>query len=228
MSYLQGVTFADQNVTPPDDARLYASACTDGILTGCAMASVGATFTMAAGSILAAGRNIRVPGTQTFAVTGAVSGYARLLLTIDLTQTATESLFQQVEAEIQYSATLDGFPSLIQDDINGSGTMYQMVLAVMTLSSAGISAIIQQLGPAHARGHAFTITLAAADWSGTTITVDVPGMTPDINLQVAYAPASRQAWLDADIWCSAQGAGTLTFTASSAPAVDVVANVILL
>ena len=231
MSYLQGVTFADQNVAPSDDGRLYEAVCTDGILLGCAMSSVGSTFVMAAGSLIAGGRNIRVPTSQSFAVTGAVSGYARLLLTVDLTQTATESLFQQASADIEYSTTLDGFPSLQQTEINASGTMYQLVLAVMSLSSAGISSILRQLGPAHAHGYAFQLTLPATGWVDDVITVDVTGMTADVNLQVAYAEtaANREAWLDADIWCSGQGAGTLTFTASGgAPSVDVVANVILL
>lgn len=145
MTYLQGVTFQDQNVTPIDDARLYAAQTKDCILTGCDMTAVGITLTLGAGSLLIAGRNIRVPASINIPVNGATSGYARLLLTIDLTQTSTETLFQQAGADVEYSATLAGFPALTQDDINAGGTTYQAVLCVMELAPAGISGIVSRL-----------------------------------------------------------------------------------
>lgn len=73
-----------------------------------------------------------------------------------------------------------------------------------------------------------TATLTVAGWSGTTQTVSVTGVTADSILTVTYAPASHDAWLDAGVYCSAQGAGTLTFTCESVPSAALTANIVIL
>ena len=73
-----------------------------------------------------------------------------------------------------------------------------------------------------------TATLTVAGWSETTQTVSVTGVTADSILTVTYAPASHDAWLDAGVYCSAQGAGTLTFTCESVPSAALTANVVIL
>lgn len=73
-----------------------------------------------------------------------------------------------------------------------------------------------------------TATLTVAGWSGTTQTVSVTSVTADSILTVTYAPASHDAWLDAGVYCSAQGAGTLTFTCESVPSAALTANIVIL
>lgn len=73
-----------------------------------------------------------------------------------------------------------------------------------------------------------TATLSVAGWSETTQTVSVTGVTADSILTVTYAPASHDAWLDAGVYCSAQGAGTLTFTCESVPSAALTANIVIL
>ena len=73
-----------------------------------------------------------------------------------------------------------------------------------------------------------TATLTVAGWSGTTQTVSVTGVTADSILTVTYAPASHDAWLDAGVYCSAQGAGTLTFTCESVPSAALTANIVII
>ncbi len=73
-----------------------------------------------------------------------------------------------------------------------------------------------------------TATLTVAGWSGTTQTVSVTGVTANSILTVTYAPASHDAWLDAGVYCSAQGAGTLTFTCESVPSAALTANIVIL
>lgn len=73
-----------------------------------------------------------------------------------------------------------------------------------------------------------TATLTVAGWSGTTQTVSVAGVTANSILTVTYAPASHDAWLDAGVYCSAQGAGTLTFTCESVPSAALTANIVIL
>ena len=73
-----------------------------------------------------------------------------------------------------------------------------------------------------------TATLTVAGWSGTTQTVSVTGVTADSILTVTYAPASHDAWLDAGVYCSAQGAGTLTFACDTVPTAELTANIVII
>lgn len=73
-----------------------------------------------------------------------------------------------------------------------------------------------------------SVTLKAAGWSGGTQTVSVAGVKTDNHVIVAPAPASRDTYINSDVRCTAQGAGTLTFTAASTPTVDVTVNMIIL
>jgi len=71
------------------------------------------------------------------------------------------------------------------------------------------------------------VQIATSAWSGTTATVSVTGVTASNDVIVAPAPASTSAWASAGIYCSAQGAGTLTFTCSTVPSEAVTANVMV-
>jgi hypothetical protein len=140
-----GVTFAKQSVSPSDDAIIRANVLTDGILQGCAISYSGSTLTMAPGQMLVAGRQIRHPAAQNWAIVDATSGYARLVLTIDLTRTATKDSFDQVVDSIEYSLSPDGFAALEQGAINDAGTRYQIVICVVALGVGGISGVVSQV-----------------------------------------------------------------------------------
>lgn len=75
---------------------------------------------------------------------------------------------------------------------------------------------------------ALTATLTVAGWSNKAQSVSVAGVTANSILTVTYAPASRAAWIDADVYCSAQGAGTLTFTCDTVPTQALTANIVIL
>lgn len=143
-----GVTFANQRVTPIADALIRRAILPDGILSGCTMSYSGSTLTMGAGYMIACGREFQHAAAQNWAVVDATSGFARLLLTIDLTRTATADSFDQVVDTIEYATAEDGFPTLVQDDINASGTKYQVVACVVSLGTGGITGIVSQLGAA--------------------------------------------------------------------------------
>lgn len=145
MSNFAGVTFAEQIVTPSDDGVVYNAILSDGVLTGCGFSYSGATLTMAAGLLILRGRNIRHTAASSWPVVDAVSGYARLVLTIDLTQASTVDDFNQISTEVQYATALDGFSSLQQTDINAAGTKYQAVLCVVSLGTGGITGIVSAL-----------------------------------------------------------------------------------
>lgn len=141
-----GVTFAEQKITPSDDAIIRRAILPDGILTGCAISYSGSTLTMAAGQLMVCGRQIRHPSAQNWAVVDANSGYARLVLTIDLTRTATKDTFDQIVESIEYATAVDGFPELEQADINTTGTRYQVAVCVVSLGTGGITGIVSYLG----------------------------------------------------------------------------------
>lgn len=180
---LTGITFANQKITPSDDGRLYGAMLADGILTGCGITFAAATLSVAAGSLLIGTRELRTSG-ETLSVTGATSGYARVIIDIDLTRAATKTSFEQAQFQIQYAASLDAFASLEQQDINTAGTHYQAVFCVLSLGTAGITGVVSSL--ASARVGVAQLTNDAR--FGTELAISTPGSTPDL------------AWGNALVW----------------------------
>lgn len=180
---LTGITFANQKITPSDDGRLYGAMLADGILTGCGITFAAATLSVAAGSLLIGTRELRTSG-ETLSVTGATSGYARVIIDIDLTRAATKTSFEQAQFQIQYAASLDAFAALEQQDINTAGTHYQTVFCVLSLGTAGIIGVVSSL--ASARVGVAQLTNEAR--FGTEFAISTPGSTPDL------------AWGNALVW----------------------------
>lgn len=180
---LTGITFANQKITPSDDGRLYGAMLADGILTGCGITFAAATLSVAAGSLLIGTRELRTSG-ETLSVTGATSGYARVIIDIDLTRAATKTSFEQAQFQIQYAASLDAFAALEQQDINTAGTHYQAVFCVLSLGTAGITGVVSSL--ASARVGVAQLTNEAR--FGTEFAISTPGATPDL------------AWGNALVW----------------------------
>ena len=180
---LTGITFANQKITPSDDGRLYGAMLADGILTGCGITFAAATLSVAAGSLLIGTRELRTSG-ETLSVTGATSGYARVIIDIDLTRAATKTSFEQAQFQIQYAASLDAFASLEQQDINTAGTHYQAIFCVLSLGTAGITGVVSSL--ASARVGVAQLTNEAR--FGTELAISTPGSTPDL------------AWGNALVW----------------------------
>lgn len=180
---LTGITFANQKITPSDDGRLYGAMLADGILTGCGITFAAATLSVAAGSLLIGTRELRTSG-ETLSVTGATSGYARVIIDIDLTRAATKTSFEQAQFQIQYAASLDAFAALEQQDINTAGTHYQAAFCVLSLGTAGITGVVSSL--ASARAGVAQLTNDAR--FGTELAISTPGSTPDL------------AWGNALVW----------------------------
>lgn len=117
------------------------AAVPDGVLSGCELSHTGFTLTVAAGVLIACGRVFTLPEAKQIVLSDATSGYARVIVQIDLTGTSTTTEFDQVSFVTQYAASADGFAALTQDDINIAGTVYQMELCVATLSAGGIDSV---------------------------------------------------------------------------------------
>lgn len=162
---LSGVTFSKQMVTPSDDGALYGCVLTDGILNGVNISYSAASLLVTAGRLIIGTRECKIDTNITLAVDGATSGFARVKLTVDLTQTATKEVFSQVYADVEYSATLGGFPSLVQQDINTAGTTYEAVLAVLTMGTAGITGIVDKLPRAQMNPKMVDVTIPVSAWT---------------------------------------------------------------
>lgn len=154
-----GVTFPNQKVTPANDAVIRRAIFDDGILTGCDLSYSGSTLTMTAGQLMICGRQIIHPSSQNWTVTEATSGYARLVLTIDVTRTSTKDTFDQVVDEIQYATDANGFADLTTADINATGTRYQVAVCVVSLGPGGITGIASKLDMTEGGGAGGVLTV---------------------------------------------------------------------
>ena len=73
-----------------------------------------------------------------------------------------------------------------------------------------------------------TVSLGTTGWSNNSKTVNVTGVTSSNTVIISPAPADSDAWAEADIICTAQGSGTLTFGCDTVPSTNLTANVLIL
>lgn len=73
-----------------------------------------------------------------------------------------------------------------------------------------------------------TASLAVASWSSKAQTVSVSGVTASNTVIVVPAPASNTAYNNAQVYCSAQAAGKLTFKCTTTPTAALTVNVLIL
>lgn len=142
----KGVNFTNQRLLAADLGRLLQLLCQDGIVYGCDLSYSGYNLSMSPGMIVVGGRLLRLDTTQTWTISGATSGYARVVLTIDLSRTSTAYTFDQVQTRVDYSS-YGSFAGLTKGDINGVATLYEVELAQVYLNYYGISSITAQLPP---------------------------------------------------------------------------------
>lgn len=153
-------------VKPADDARLYnlLSSGQTGIAEGCEITHLGANqLQIAAGWGICQGRMFTVEQ-ETVSATVSASGQinGRLLIHIDISAESPAVFQAQVAAEL---------PDLIQEDINGSGTVYQIELAVYKIDELAITELLQtfsQVKPGATKDHIHTaLDVGAAPVSHT-------------------------------------------------------------
>lgn len=152
MSNIKGSFFPYQVIPAKALGAFGAKAVRDGVLDGCGVSYVGTALTIGKGLLIACGRVMEISGDVTLAVDGATSGYARVSVLIDTTKTSTRDAFEQADFLVEYSSTEDGFAEVYAEDINIDGTLYQLVLCVVSLSATGISAVVETSRPALGRG----------------------------------------------------------------------------
>ena len=143
---LNGLTLDKRNNTSVNwRSILKALTAADGYLTGCDINFTSNTITVGDGYLIACGTVVQNEGAETIDATPSVSsGFARLKLVVDLTQEASASDPAQTYWAVDYSAT-EPLPALTQEDITGSGSIYEMEVAVFTVSGGNLTAISKQM-----------------------------------------------------------------------------------
>ena len=94
-------------------------------------------------------------------------------------------------------------------------------------AAIGTGAVTKEMLADGATYTAYTVTLTAAGWSGNGQSVSAAGVTANNTVITGPTPASLKAYGEYGIYCSGQGAGTLSFICESAPDTDLTVNVFL-
>lgn len=71
-------------------------------------------------------------------------------------------------------------------------------------------------------------TLVSSNWSNSSQTVTVAGVTASNTIFVAPAPTSASKYSDAGILCTAQGTNSLTFTCETTPNDNISVNIVII
>lgn len=134
----KGITFAGQNVTPKNDGGLYQAHYGDGILWGCSMSLSGDDLVIQSGEFIMGGRVVQVDGATNVDLSGRTltTGYIQVIMNADMTQGEGSQWY----TSFVESATTT-FPALTTDDINDTGNLYQLQLAVVQISGGNLTSI---------------------------------------------------------------------------------------
>ena len=233
-------------VPPLADARLYEflSGGVVGVVIGCEITSLGANqIKVSAGWILLKGRVIEIQEETILVITSSsdqVDG--RLLLQLDVSNNETPGTW--------VSQAQTPLPALTQEDINGSGTIYQLPMATYKVDQLQVTELKKGYPVAHTlfsrlytakylldgwseadedakiRGYNWTQTVALVsdDGSEPTVTEDSVFMQPPSYLPTGVVSTDDvldEALAIIDGGCTTSGAGTVTTLVVEKPTADI-------
>ena len=123
---------------------------------------------------------------------------------------------------------LDPAMQVAYNDLHGKPTI-DSDLSLTSGNAVKNSTVTEALnGKASVSSATASLTVAGWDAAAKTQTVTVSEVTADRIVQVSPAPVSIEAYIKAEIYCTAQGAGTLTFTCKTVPTEDITMNVVVI
>lgn len=164
MQYLHGVTFPNQFLTPKEWGMLFENVIDDGILRGFEVSASGKNVTISAGAVAVKGRIIVATGAVTEETNPTYAdGYGRIKICINTANDSTSEIDHQTYVAVEYSSS-STFSALTQNDINGSGNLYEVELCTFQYSSSNISSITRTLNVVDSRQP--KITYGTADPTG--------------------------------------------------------------
>lgn len=145
---IRGITFANQLVTSADFAHYINTflAGNTGRTKGIEITHDDESVFVGSGYFVTFGRYVNITGTETIETDLVEAGtqYNRLVFTVDLSKTSTVSEFEQGYFELLTS--YDGYPSIVQEDLDDGGTVFQIPFCRFTKTISGISNFVEELG----------------------------------------------------------------------------------
>ena len=107
-----------------------------GILKGCNLSNTNNSITISEGYFIVRGRTLQIVGNETISnLTN--NGYYSLVCEIDLSKTNTTDALNQATIKTVYNAS--SYPTLTQQDITGTGTVYQYEFARFKVENGNIT-----------------------------------------------------------------------------------------
>lgn len=153
-----------QNVSPSDDGKLFNRIFTDGLFDAITITSLGASLVhIPAMYGIMMGREF-VTESQDFTVKVPSSSSSSTGYIVVRYNLAEENVISIVSYLGSYTPT--------QEDINASGTVYEMVLATYTATNVAVTNIAMVYSIASNVENTAKYNVSLANWSSTTTTVD--------------------------------------------------------
>lgn len=110
-----------------------------GILKGCELSNTSNSATIGEGYFVVRGRPLQIIGNESISeITD--NGYYSLVCEIDLSKANTKEQFNQASVKTVYASS--SYPTLTQQDITGSGTLYQYEFARFRVKSGSITSFV--------------------------------------------------------------------------------------
>lgn len=125
--------FDGSTVSSSDDAILYKTVLSDGILNGCNVSHAGTNINVSAGRILMCGRTAKFDDEQ---IQANLIPSGELIIKIDMEGGTPAQWATRAPQE------------LIQQDINNGGTIYEIQVATYTADESGIKSITRTISDA--------------------------------------------------------------------------------
>lgn len=189
----------------------------------------GAPFLPLAGGTMAEGSQIKWQSGSNYAAVAGVGGVFTINANAGATIATDSYITLQGGAGFSFStsgAMMVGAAGVSYEcpEIAFNGSRLQYVGTPTTSTDAANKAYVDAAKPVLR-----TATLTTSGWSSNTQTVTVSGVVADTNAQLIYvSPANKDsatAWGGAGVFCSAQGANSLTFVCDSVPSANISVNI---
>jgi len=144
---IKGVIFSNQKVSAADHARIFRKLIGDGVLYGCSISATLNTCKLSSGSLIIAGRMINIVGEEEFTITGSAGDtVGRIIGQIDLKKVAEKDEFGQVSFIVETETSEARFRTLVREDINNGGSLYEFMLAKFSIAANGTITITSRIG----------------------------------------------------------------------------------
>lgn len=121
-----------------------------------------------------------------------------------------------------------GIKTALDAKLNASSYVVDSSLNTSSTNPVRNSVVTTAINGKQAKHKTVSKSVSSGSWSGTSVTVTgVTGVTASNSIIVTPAPASYNTWTNCGIYASAQGSGSVTLTARTAPSSSITMQVLI-